>query len=454
MKSSDTLTGWRERRPPPRTIGALSPGALLGGSYRLLSHLGSGGMGEVFLAAHERLPMKFVVKVLSPALISAKAIAQFGHEAAVLATLQHPNIVQLIDFNWTESGLPFLVMEHLPGRDLAADLQAQREKGFATSIALLQQVACGLYAAHCRGVVHGDLKPKNIMVVPCDGRLELVKLIDFGVSVIDNQPAEGGRRALAGTPEFMSPEQALGRSRALSPASDEFSLAVIAYLMISGHLPWTAAAPSALLEQVIHARPSPLRESTASVETVLLRAMAKHPEQRYPSTLAFVGALRRAMLADGVLSDKFATGLALRNSEETLLPPPSDLEDGEAPQREEGQASSLAELTSTTVSADEQAPGPDTVVPQADALDGVLHDDYPLTVRLRRRSERNRSWRWAPVLVGALLGAAFGLAGPLFTGESATSFWRTMHLRASQAVAVVVDESRQVLGHLPFHAWK
>ena len=450
MKSSDTLTGWRERRIPPLTIETLGPGALLGGSYRLLSHIGSGGMGEVFLAAHERLPMKLVVKVLSPTLISTRAIAQFGREAAVLAKLQHPNIVQLVDFNWTDSGLPFLVMEHLPGHDLEAGLEGHREKGLAACLAVLQQVASGLYAAHCRGIVHGDLKPKNIMVVPCDGRRDIVKLIDFGVSIVEKARVESGHQALAGTPEFMSPEQVLGRAADVGPGSDQFSLAVIAYLLIVGRLPWTASAPSALLQQVIRNRPSPLPRSMASVETVLLRAMAKQPERRYPSTLAFVRALRRAMLADGILAGRFAATRAERDTDEASPPPPTDLEDGV----EHASTATTWNLTSSTVTFDDRgSPHPDAAVADAN-LPELSLDDHPPTVRLRRTARRHRPWRWAPILIGALLGGAFGLAGPLLAGDTPTSFWKTVHVRASQAATLVIDGSRQVLGHLSSRSWK
>lgn len=458
MKSSATLTGWRDRRPDPVTIGTVGPGDLLGGSYRLVATLSAGATGEVFLASHERLPMKLVVKVLSPGLISHAAVEQFRIEAMVLAKLQHPNIVQLVDFDWTEFGLPFLVTEYLPGRDLAEAFESQRALGFGHIIALLQQMGCGLYAAHCRGVVHRDLKPKNVMVVPCDGRRDIVKLIDFGVSALTSMESHRGRpritSAVSGTPEFMSPEQAAGRGAELGPASDEFSLAVIAYLLIAGRLPWTATNTHDVLYQVAHAAPEPLSPRMAAVETVLLRGMAKAPAQRYPSTLAFVRALRRAMLADGLLADGLAAALAARNSDEAALlafpGSPDSLDDGAA------DSASFHSSEISSVSTADDPTGPWSV---SESLDGSEPDaqaavpkrTYPPTVRLRPPAPSHGSrdaWKWTPILIGAVLGAVFGLAGPLFAGDSATTWWKKMQVSAGQAAAMVIDGGRQILGHL------
>jgi serine/threonine protein kinase len=424
-------------------------------------------MGEVFLASHERLPMKFVVKVLRPGLISPEAMEQFRLEAMVLAKLQHPNIVQLVDFNWTESGLPFLVTEYLPGHDLAAGFEAQRALGFGHVIALLQQIACGLYAAHCQGVVHHDLKPKNVMVVPCDGRRDIVKLIDFGVSSLAANHTKRGRSRISGTPEFMSPEQAIGRGHEVGPASDQFSLAVIAYLLIAGRLPWAGTNTNDVLYQVVHGAPEPLGGHMPSIDTVLSRGMAKRPAQRYPSTLAFVRALRRAMLADGLLGDSFAAALTARNSDEAAMPSAPDFLEDSAPR----EAASTATATAGSDWSDERSAGasnaPDastfadeSTVPETAELSDLMNaperDEhaalprraYPPTIRLRPPVPRHGSWRWTPILIGAVLGAVFGLAGPLFAGDSATTWWKKMQAGASQAASVVVDGGRQVLGHL------
>jgi len=170
-------------------------------------------MGEIFLATHERLPGQFIVKVLSPDLVSPEALARFRQEALVMARLRHPNVVQLLDFNTTLSGLPYMVMEYLPGKDLAEVLAAQPLLPTGQVFAILQQVASALYAAHRIGIVHRDLKPKNIMVTPCEGRADLIKVIDFGISKSRRHSPVTGTSFIVGTPEFMSPEQAEGREQ-------------------------------------------------------------------------------------------------------------------------------------------------------------------------------------------------------------------------------------------------
>jgi serine/threonine protein kinase len=391
-------------------------------------------MGQLFLASHDRLPMKFVVKVLSPALICLESLEQFRHEATVLAGLQHPNIVQLVDFNWTDSGLPFLVMEYLPGTDLATGFEAQRARGFAHLMALLGQIAAGLFAAHCRCIVHRDLKPKNIMVIPCEGRRDLVKLIDFGVSTIeagqsgdsdgDGNGNESGM--IAGTPEFMSPEQAVGRAHEVGPASDQFSFAVLAYLLLSGRLPWTASSPREVLEQVVHVDPEPLSEGMASVEAVLLRGMAKDPAKRFLSSLGFARALRRAMFADGLLPERLAASAVPLSppQQELSLAPPSD---GEVVMS----ATSAEVMASTSSSAEPEA---------SDAAP-------PETVRIGWFQRLRGYWRWTPVLIGASLGAMLGLSAPLFVDSTAAGLCRRVSLNASRAVAAVVEQGRAVWGH-------
>jgi len=397
-------------------------------------------MGQVFLAAHERLPMKLVVKVLSPTLISAEAVEQFRHEALVLAKLQHPNIVQLVDFDWTESGLPYLVMEHLPGRDLGAILRTQDGMGPGQSIDILSQIGCALYAAHRRGVVHRDLAPKNVMVVPYEGRGDVVKLIDFGVSIFERTRTAAGRDFPAGTPEFMSPEQALGRFHDVGPSSDEFSLAVIAHLLLSGHLPWTGSSRHEMLERIINGRPAPLPGHLPSVETVLLRGLAKQPEHRYPSTLAFVRALQRAMAVDGLLPDIDES--ATEDAADTFA------------RHAESEVGAVFESSTVTSGAGESA-GLDEAS-DAEGDGGGVDSRTPLTsrVRLRQPPRSHRPWKWVPILIGAVLGATFGLAGPRVAGDRAGLLWKRMHVGASHAATAVVEESRQVLFYLSSRSWR
>ena len=306
MSFSVTLPGWKYREPQRLVLDrAIGPGTLLGGTYRLIKRIGGGGMGSIYLASHARLPGQWTVKILHPSDATPAGLAQFRHEATVLARIRHPNIVQIVDFNWTEHGLPFLVMEHLPGKDLAGVLKAQPHIGAEQVRSILGQIAAALYAAHSSGVVHRDLTPRNIMVVPCEGRADVVKLIDFGVSERLGTAKDGNRRgAIAGTPEFMSPEQAEGQ-RDVDYSSDVFSLAVVAYLLLTGRTPWQGSTAEQVLASVIRCEPEPIggQDKPWAVESVLLRGMAKVRGNRYPSTIAFVRALERAMVNDGMLPE-------------------------------------------------------------------------------------------------------------------------------------------------------
>lgn len=290
----------------------ITPGTVLGGSYRLVRRIAQGGMGEIHLAAHERLPEWFVVKVLNGDFIGDEdALGRFWREAKVMATLRHPNIVRIVDFNRTALGRPYMVLEHLAGADLA-ELSARRAPLNAGQVSqIVRQVASALDAAHELGIVHRDLKPENIMVVPCFPR-DVVKVIDFGISKARRFGQLTSPAVLMGTPEFMSPEQARGDQDDVGPAADQFALAVIAYLLLAGRTPWGTTEAMAVLDRVVHGAPLPLRDDTspcwASVESVLGRGMAKRSYDRYSSTLTFSRELDRAMRADGLLREAGSAG--------------------------------------------------------------------------------------------------------------------------------------------------
>ncbi len=451
MRSTVTLHGWRDRAPNVVSVApTLRAGALLGGSYRLLHRLGGGGMGELFLAAHERLPLKLVVKTLDPTLISDQALLRFRQEAFILAQLQHPSIVQLIDFNWTEFGLPYLVMEYLPGRDLAAVLAARHTIDSARSWALLQQVASGLNAAHQRGITHGDIKPKNLMVIPGGAQHDVIKIIDFGVSMGSGshladlangwprpatpsaqaaprpEPSTGARVSVAGTLEFMAPEQAEGRTNEVGPASDQFALAVVAYLLLAGHPPWRGGSPAEILEQVIKAPPQPLPARLATVESVLMTSLAKDPRQRHPSIMAFADALRSAMVTDRLLTVP-ETALARRA---VTSPSPA------------GQTDAPPALSPAVPSGN----GPPLPEPSASDYAASLALARATTLRLPRRV---RARRWAPIIIGASLGTALGIVGPARAGHDLAYLWARLPGELSRAAGVVLAEGRHVLAYLP-----
>ena len=158
-------------------------GTVLGESYRLVRPLAQGGCGDVYVATHERLGSEVAVKVLHPSLAgNAQALARLQQEADIMSALRHPHIVQILDFDVTEQGVPFLVMELLAGRPLTEGAISGAPFEPRAALHIVDQIAQALAAAHAHGIVHLDLKPDNIILVPTDGRDDFVKVIDFGIS--------------------------------------------------------------------------------------------------------------------------------------------------------------------------------------------------------------------------------------------------------------------------------
>jgi eukaryotic-like serine/threonine-protein kinase len=291
--------------------GHLKPGTCLGGAYRLIRRVAQGGMGDIYLASHERLSGRFAVKVLSPILDGdQEALLRFRQEATVMSAIRHPNVIHVLDFDSTSLGMPYMVMEYLDGQDLSQTMSMGGLEPPKIS-RIVRKVASGLHAAHSLGIVHRDLKPENIMIVPREGQRDLIKVIDFGICKARSFGHFTAASTVLGTPEFMSPEQARGNQDDVNAQSDQFALAVISYLMLTGRTPWGTTEPVATLRRVVNDDPLPLGTYTSpgwqAVEAVLFRGMAKAPGDRYSSTLTFSCALDVAMIADGLLTEKPAT---------------------------------------------------------------------------------------------------------------------------------------------------
>jgi serine/threonine protein kinase len=282
--------------PPPHPL----LGTTLRGTYRILRTLDQGGMGMVFEAEHVRLKRRVAVKVLAQHLSKdAHALARFNREAEIISQLQHPHVVQVTDFDTTEAGEPYLVMELLAGESLATRLERERCLPVSDSIRLAHQVSSGLGAAHAANIVHRDLKPANIFLTQIAGQGALVKLLDFGIS----KRAGGGKGLtgeydILGTPDYMAPEQALGKTAHVDHRGDQYALAVITYEMLAGRTPFAGDDVMDVLRQVISSEPPPIEQLAPHVPVevgdVLRRALSKDPEQRFPSISDFSSALLRA----------------------------------------------------------------------------------------------------------------------------------------------------------------
>jgi serine/threonine-protein kinase len=276
----------------------LREGQILNDTYRLLQLVGEGGMGVVYEATHARLAGRYAIKVLTRRLAeSPEGLAQLNREARITSLLQHPNIVQVIDHNTTPDGTEYLVMEYLAGESLSQRLASAGRLRLDTVADIIDQIAAGLSAAHGRGVVHRDLKPDNVFLIPVEGRqTELVKILDFGVS-----KRTGSLKVSAmvcGTPQYMAPEQVEGRVLDIDASTDQFALAVIAHEMLTGRNPFQADNVEEIFSRVSADVPMSVGLGEG-VDAVLDRALSKSGAQRFDSVAEFSEAFRAAALAWG-----------------------------------------------------------------------------------------------------------------------------------------------------------
>lgn len=323
---------------------SLAPGTVLGATYEIVRLVGMGGMGELYEARHLRLAGRYAIKILHAGIAGLPdVVARFQREADITSRLRHPNIVNIVDFNLMPDGRPFLAMEFLEGTELSVELARAGPMPLARVVDLVGQLATALGAAHAIGVVHRDLKPQNVFLVqlPHEER-EVIKILDFGISkLLESNQKLTVDAAILGTPQYMAPEQALGRIGEIDERTDQFALALMTYEMLAGHPAFRAEVPTAVLYQVVHEPPPSLRASNPevppAVETVVLRGLAKHRATRYPSVREF----HRALLA----AAGFATGTGSR----PLLPPATTSSAGQTKllSTEMAQLASARKATST-----------------------------------------------------------------------------------------------------------
>jgi serine/threonine-protein kinase len=275
-------------------------GSVVGGRYRIIQLLGSGGTGHVYLVepTHSLPPRRggegrprIALKMLRPEHVGrADLVARFEREAVAAQRIQHPNVLRVLEAGVQGEGEPFFVMELLVGLDLADTLAHCRKLVPARATRIAAGAAAGLQAAHEAGVVHRDLKPENIFLVHERDGSEQVKLLDFGYSRLHDDPARRARPSMAvGTPEYMAPEQAQGADG--QPSADIYSLGIVLYEMLAGRVPFTGPYPAIAL---LHARqiPPPLGAALPpALQAVVLRAIAKEPDERWPSMADFARAL-------------------------------------------------------------------------------------------------------------------------------------------------------------------
>ncbi|HKI19248.1 MAG TPA: serine/threonine-protein kinase, partial [Isosphaeraceae bacterium] len=258
------------------------------GQYKLGEKLGEGGMGEVYLAEHTLLKRPCALKLIkADASTNPTALARFEREVQSAAMLSHPNTIEIFDYGHTEDGTFYYVMEFLPGVSLADLVRQYGPLTPGRAVYLLRQVCGALAEAHRLQLVHRDLKPANLFVAILGGKCDIAKVLDFGLVKLTTPQATQltADYTVSGTPQFMSPEQAMGASE-IDGRADIYALGAILYFMLTGRPPFEGKTPTELM--VAHARdpvvpPSNFRpDIPTDLEAVALRCLAKKPDDRYP----------------------------------------------------------------------------------------------------------------------------------------------------------------------------
>jgi len=280
----------------------LTPGHVIDGRYEIVGPLGAGGMGQIYKARRVRLGDEVALKVLLSPDADREARERFLRESRAAAQLRHPHIVSILDFDMDGEGRPFLVMELLSGPSLRDEIDLGGALGSARTAEVLRVVGSAVQLAHDHGITHRDLKPANIVAHRYGSGDRVYKVIDFGLAAVAASP-DATRLTLPftflGTIAYAPPEQLAGE--AVSTASDQYSLAVVAYEMLTGRRPFEAPEPMALAQQVMAGTTSPpsaVRPGLPpGVDAVIGRGMTRVPAERWPSVSAFVDALVDALAA-------------------------------------------------------------------------------------------------------------------------------------------------------------
>ncbi|MBK8693957.1 MAG: serine/threonine protein kinase [Deltaproteobacteria bacterium] len=281
-------------------------GATLAGRYRVIARLGRGGMSSVYLARHLMIDRLAAVKVLR-ADLSRDPVHRdrFLREARAVNRIQHENVIDITDYGETSEGLVYLVMEYVPGESLLAAI-TRGPLALRRSLDIARQIASGLARAHQMNVIHRDLKPDNVLLIPRDDRRDQVKLLDFGIAKLLDQPSLTLSNKVFGTPGYIAPEYATGG--ALTPRTDLYSLGVVLYEMVTGALPFEVEHLGELMLKHVMEAPIPPRARLPSIpepiERFVLRCLEKQPERRFQNAFELIeqiDALRRDLSGDPVL---------------------------------------------------------------------------------------------------------------------------------------------------------
>ena len=276
---------------------------LLGGRYRLEAKLGSGGMGVVFRATDLTMKRSVAVKLIrgvDGVALDEEVAGRFLREAKNTARVQHENIIEVYDLGRSDQGDMFFVMELLEGESLSTKIRRDGKMPPAVAVHIARQMCAALHVAHAAGIIHRDLKPANVMLIERGGQSDYVKVLDFGVAksyTPDQQTQLTHTGMLVGTVEYMAPEQIMGR--VVDGRTDIYSLGIVMYRMLTGKAPFRDGGVPALIHAHLNVFPKPMTDTApelpGALDRVVLRCLAKQPEQRYESMEEVSRALASAL---------------------------------------------------------------------------------------------------------------------------------------------------------------
>jgi len=292
VNSDETGTGGAGMTPSPTpgpSSATFEPGSIIAGRYRIVSKLGEGAMGAVYLGEHLRMGRKDAIKVLRGGLSGdTESLARFNRGARNLSAIRHTNVCTLYDYGETEDGSPFLALEFITGESLKDLIDREGALDPARATHITRQVADALDAAHDVGIVHRDLKPGNIMIEKGRDGSDVVKVVDFDIAK-GPEPVTGDEVTrlgyVVGTPEYMSPEQLMGDK--LDGRSDIYSLGLVYFRLLTGELPFRGNSTQEIMVQRLTAAPLrleqvlPAGKYPAEMQHILDRALARERSQRY-----------------------------------------------------------------------------------------------------------------------------------------------------------------------------
>ncbi len=305
---------------------------ILNGQFQILQKIGSGGMGAVYKALQPEMNRMVGVKILHPKLANRKdLVSRFRREARAMSHLTHPNTVKVFMYGELEDGSLYIIMEFLDGKNLNQSVRSEGPFPVERALPVLIQVCGALEEAHTQGIIHRDLKPENIFLCQSSGLHDFPKVLDFGLAKVTEREMRPGSVILTqegmvfGTPEFMSPEQAQGKT--LTPAADQYSLAVILYEVLTGKLPFDAKSAMDFLSLHVTGKPIPLSQRVANrrfpplLDRIVDKALSKQTEDRFASMTELANALQ-AVLAGATDLPQNGGGQALPRPI-TGAPPPA-----------------------------------------------------------------------------------------------------------------------------------